>query len=85
MMVTLTKLLEINMVANSLSLNSNNWLILASADLSLSSISLKSLGLNEKKAISEPETKAEAPNKIIAKIRKVIIAKNINKIFFFHI
>jgi hypothetical protein len=59
-MVTLTKLLVIRIVANIRSELLLNHTICESTLLFSSSSSFKSFGLREKKAISEPEAKAEA-------------------------
>lgn len=63
MIVTLIKLFEMRIVASSLSESDNKVLICSSAGLLSSSISFKSPGVSEKKAISEAETKPEAINK----------------------
>ena len=61
-MVTLTKLLEIRIVANKRSESFSRALIRLSEVCFPSSISLKSTGEREKKAISEADTKPEAYN-----------------------
>lgn len=64
-MATFTKLLEISIVASSRSESSRSCRILLSAAHLPSSITLKSVGDKEKKAISEAETKAEQPKRTI--------------------
>ena len=59
-MVTFTKLLVINIVANKRSESSRRKLIFSSAGCLRSSISFLSEGESEKKAISEAEAKPEA-------------------------
>ena len=61
-MVTLTKLLEIRIVANKRSESFSRALIRLSEVCFPYSISLKSTGEREKKAISEADTKPEAYN-----------------------
>ena len=61
-MVTLTKLLEIRIVANKRSESFSRALIRLSEVCFPSSISLKSTGEREKKAICEADTKPEAYN-----------------------
>ena len=68
MMVTLTKLLEIKMVANNLSESCNKALMCLSEGCSSSSISLRSLGESEKNAISDADTNPDANNNKIAKL-----------------
>ena len=58
----MTKLLEIRMVANKRSESFSKDLIYLSEEWFSSSISFKSFGANEKKAISEAETKPDANN-----------------------
>ena len=70
--VTFTKLFDIRIVASKRSESSSNAIILASEGCFSSSISLLSFGDNEKKAISEAETKPEANNNNIAKIKAII-------------
>ena len=65
-MVTLTKLLDMRIVANSLSESSRRFFIRLSEECSSFSISLRSVGESEKNAISEAETNPEAYNKRIA-------------------
>ena len=63
-MQILTKLLVTNMVANNLSTSAKSdriWLSRASA---FSRICCNSLGVREKKATSEPDTKAEIKSRI---------------------
>ena len=72
MMVTLTKLLEIRMVANKRSESSNKALIRLSEECSPSSISFKSPGESEKKAISEADTKPDAYNNMTANMIAMI-------------
>ena len=60
--VTFTKLLEIRIVANKCSESSSRALIRLSEEVCPSSISLKSPGDREKKAISEADTKPDAYN-----------------------
>ena len=67
-MVTLTKLLEIRIVANKRSESFSRALIRLSEVCFPSSISLKSTGEREKKAISEADTKPEDNNKTANKI-----------------
>ena len=64
--VTFTKLLEIRIVANKCSESSSRALIRLSEEVCPSSISLKSPGDREKKAISEADTKPDAYNNITA-------------------
>ena len=71
-MVTLTKLLEIRMVANKRSESSNKAVICLSEEWFSSSISLRSLGDKEKKAISEADTKPEAHNNNTARVIAII-------------
>ena len=71
-MVTFTKLFEIRMVANKCSESSRRLLIFVSEGDFSSSISFKSEGDNEKKAISEAETKPDAYSKRIASINAII-------------
>lgn len=66
--VTLTKLFDINIVARSLSELSKRYFIFLSAALLSSSILLRSLGEREKNAISDAEMKPETYNKAPAKI-----------------
>ena len=66
MMVTLTKLLEIRMVARSLSESSSNDKIYLSDECFSSSTSFKSLGDKEKNAISEADTNPETKSKSTA-------------------
>ena len=72
MMVTLTRLLVISMVASVRSLSALSFSMLASLLLFSGSSSLRSLGDNEKKAISEPEanpeTSSSSPASTIAKM-----------------
>ena len=68
-MATLTKLLEIRIVANKRSESSFKANILLSAGCFSSSIVFKSVGEREKKAISEAETKPEHPNNNTAKTK----------------
>ena len=65
--VTLTKLLDIKIVANNRSESASNALIYLSEDDFSSSISLRSVGEREKNAISEADTKPDANNKRTAK------------------
>lgn len=65
-MPTLTVLLAINIVANNRSLSSRNLRIFLSEECFSSPMRFKSFGLSEKKAISDPETKAEQHNNNIA-------------------
>ena len=65
-MVTLTKLLDIKMVANKHSVSSLNFLMILSDGCSSLSTSFKSLGDREKKATSEADTKPEQNNKRMA-------------------
>ena len=58
-MVILTKLLEMSIVANNFCDLPSNLLMMRSLALSLSSISLRSEGVSEKKAISDADTKPE--------------------------
>ena len=71
-MVTFTKLFVMRTVANKLSELSSKLLIFSSEGCLSSSISLKSEGEREKKAISEAEAKPDAnkrtPAEIIARI-----------------
>ena len=60
--ITLTKLLEIRMVANKRSESANKSLMYLSEECSSSSTSFKSLGDKEKNAISDADTKPEANN-----------------------
>ena len=62
MMVTLTKLLDINIVASKRSESFNKLVMCLSEGCSSSSISLRSLGEREKNAISEADTKPDANN-----------------------
>ena len=66
-MVTFTKLLDIRIVASKRSESSNKEVIYLSDECSSSSISLRSLGDKEKKAISEADTKPDANNNNTAK------------------
>ena len=66
-MVTLTKLLEIRIVANNRSESSNKAIMRLSDECSSSSISLRSFGDKEKNAISDADTKPEANNNNTAK------------------
>ena len=66
--VTLTKLFEIRMVASKRSESSSKALMRESEGCSFSSTLLRSEGDNEKKAISDAETKPEAYNNRIARI-----------------
>ena len=61
--ITLTKLLDIRIVANKRSESANNDLIYLSEVCFSSSTSFKSPGDNEKNAISEADTKPEANNR----------------------
>ncbi|GAY28698.1 gliding motility-associated protein GldE [Prevotella sp. MGM1] len=61
--VTLTKLLVISIVANVRSESLRSCIILLSDTDFFSAIMLRSFGVSEKKAISEPEAKPEATNK----------------------
>ena len=63
MIVTFTRLLAIRMVASVRSDSARNCMILASAFDFSSSSSLKSLGVSEKKAISDPEAKPDTNNR----------------------
>lgn len=72
MIVTFTKLLDINIVANKRSESSSKAVIFASAGCFSCSISFKSDGEREKKAISEAETKPEAYNSKTARINAII-------------
>lgn len=67
-MVTLTKLLDIRMVASKYSESPSNALIRESDGCSSPSILLRSDGDKEKNAISDAETKPEAYNKTAARI-----------------
>ena len=62
MMVTLMRLLEISMVARSRSDCSSSRVMIWSDEASLSVIIFLSEGDNEKKAVSEADTKAEQAN-----------------------
>lgn len=70
--VTFTKLLVINMVANKLSESPSRQLIFSSEEWVRSSISLRSEGDREKKAISDAEAKPEASKSTPAKIMAAI-------------
>ena len=70
--VTLTKLFEIRMVASKRSESSSKALMRESEGCSFSSTLLRSEGDNEKKAISDAETKPEAYNNRIARINAII-------------
>ena len=72
MMVTFTKLLVIRMVANVRSEFSRNFRILRSASFLSSSSSFRLLGDKEKKAISDPDVKAENTNSTHAKTQEMI-------------
>lgn len=65
-MPTFTKLLAINMVAKSRSESLLNRKIFASAEFLHSPIKFKSLGLNEKNAISDADTKPEQAKRTTA-------------------
>lgn len=78
-MVTFTKLLDISIVANNRSESSNNLLILLSDGWFFLSISSKSDGEREKKAISDAETNPEAHNNNTA-IIKAINAPTVGKV-----
>jgi hypothetical protein len=58
----LTKSFHINIAANSLSERRKRDVIIVSGEESLSSISLLSVGVKEKKAVSDAERKAETHN-----------------------
>lgn len=75
-MVTFTKLFDINIVASSLSEWSNRYLIFLSATLFSSSILFKSFGEREKKAISEADMKPDAYNNAPANIIDTIAPKD---------
>ena len=75
MMVTLTKLLDIKMVANNRSESASKLLICLSEAWFSSSMSFRSLGDKEKKAISEADTKPEANNNNTAKLIATIAPK----------
>ena len=75
MMVTLTKLLEIKIVASRRSESSNKAMIRLSEEWFSSSISLKSLGDKEKKAISDADTKPEANNNKTARMMAIMAPK----------
>ena len=75
MIVTLTKLLEIKIVANNRSELLRKLLIIASDGCSSFSTSFKSIGDKEKKAISDADTKPEQYNKSIAKTNATIAPK----------
>ena len=72
MIVTFTKLLDINIVANNFSESFNKAIIRLSERCSSSSISLRSLGEREKNAISDADTKPEANNNKTAKLIAII-------------
>ena len=71
-MVTFTKLLVINIVANKRSESSRRKLIFSSAGCLRSSISFLSEGESEKKAISEAEAKPEASRSTPASTMAII-------------
>ena len=71
-MVTFTKLLEIKMVANNRSESFNKDMMCLSDECSSSSISLRSFGEREKKAISDADTKPDANNNNTAKLMATI-------------
>ena len=66
--VTLTKLFVIKMVASVRSESARSSMIFLSHSSLLSSISFRSLGESEKKAISEPDANPETTNRRHAKI-----------------
>ena len=72
MMVTLTKLLDIRIVASKRSESFSKLAICLSEGCSSSSISLRSPGEREKNAISEADTKPDANNNNTAKMMATI-------------
>lgn len=74
-MVTFTKLLVMRTVANNRSESSNRLLIFSSAGWLRSSISLRSEGEREKKAISDAEANPEANKSKPAKTMATIAEK----------
>lgn len=71
-MVTLTKLFVIKTVVNNSSESESNLLTFSSAECLPSFISFRFAGVKEKKAISDPEAKAETNNSNIAIIIAII-------------
>ena len=74
-MVTFTKLLEMRIVASNVSESFSNDLMYLSEVWLSSSISFKSLGDKEKKAISEADTKPEANKRSTAKVMATMAPK----------
>ena len=68
-MVILTKLFEMRMVAKSFCDRPSHLLMIRSLKASLSSLSLRSEGVSEKKAISDADTKPEQKSNIQAKTK----------------
>lgn len=73
MMATLTRLFVINMVAKRRSVSARSCSILVSAGWLCCFILSMSVGVREKNAISEAETKAEQPSNRIASTRANIV------------